>query len=389
MSLILSCTFVFMQEINSKKIIYRPLENKHIVWFKNSNSYLVVETLMATIFEKLSNEVELNAIFIWLKKEIDAPDNILDDFIQNAIQLFKEKDKVETKHNAIEIKPKVNTYNYYSYFRINNYVFFIEYENENLVSQVLPTFAHLEIEATHKIDFHYQVYEDNDYIFLINDGKIIGKWPQSESHIFQGKLSMQIIIDIYQKPEEDWMGVFHASAVNYQNKSMLFLGDSGNGKSTSLAILNAHGFNSIADDFVPIDNNKNIHFYPAAISIKKKSVSTLLSYYPELKSSTEYHFKNLNKVVRFLPPRKMSYKSKTQCKALVFIKYNPKVEIDLKQISKIDAFQQLVPDSWISPLEKNANVFMDWFLDLPCYQLTYSDNTEMIDCVTKLFNDEL
>ena len=73
----------------------------------------------------------------------------------------------------------------------------------------------------------------------------------------------------------------------------------------------------------------------------------------------------------------------------MFIKYNPKVKINLKQISKIDAFQQLVPDSWISPLEKNASLFMDWFLDLPSYQLIYSDNTEMINCVTKLFNDEL
>lgn len=378
-----------MQNANLNITINKSIDDKNIVWFQNSNSYIVVESLMAIILEKLSNNVELNTIFTWLKKEIDAPDSIIREFIDNAVILFKEWNTVELKPYSTKIKPKIKTYEFHSFFKINNYVFFIEYENENLVSQIFPTFAHLEIGTSDKIDFHYQVYEDNDSLFLLNDGKVIGKWSQSESHIFQGKLSMQIIIDIYQKPEEDWMGVFHASAVNYRNKSMLFLGDSGNGKSTSLAILNAHGFNCIADDFVPIDNNKSIHFYPAAISIKKKSVSTLLSYYPELNSGTEYHFKKLNKVVRFLPPRKMSYESKTQCKALVFIKYNPKVEIDLKQISKIDAFQLLVPDSWISPLEKNANVFMDWFLELPCYQLTYSDNSKMVDCVTKLFNDEL
>jgi ABC-type sugar transport system ATPase subunit len=33
------------------------------------------------------------------------------------------------------------------------------------------------------------------------------------------------------------MGVFHALAVSNQQKTVLFLGDSGNGKSTSLALL--------------------------------------------------------------------------------------------------------------------------------------------------------
>ena len=74
---------------------------------------------------------------------------------------------------------------------------------------------------------------------------------------------------------------------------------------------------------------------------------------------------------------------------MVFIKYNPKVELDIKPISKVDAFQQLVPDSWISPIEKNATVFLDWFLELPCYQLTYSVNSKMIETVAKIFNDEL
>jgi len=33
-------------------------------------------------------------------------------------------------------------------------------------------------------------------------------------------------------------------------------------------------------------------------------------------------------------------------------------------------------------------VFLDWFSKLNCYQLTYSDNVEMIQIVTKLFNNE-
>ena len=108
----------------------------------------------------------------------------------------------------------------------------------------------------------------------------IGHWNKRDTHLFEGKLSMQLLIDIYKKPETDWMGVFHASAISNGKESILLLGDSGNGKSTSLALLIANGFNCLADDFVPIDKNKNIYTYPAAISVKKNSVPTLIPFYP-------------------------------------------------------------------------------------------------------------
>ena len=70
---------------------------------------------------------------------------------------------------------------------------------------------------------------------------------------------MIIIECIYNKNEAEWMGVFHASAVNYNEENILILGDSGNGKSTSLALLQAQGFQCIADDFVPIDKAQDVY----------------------------------------------------------------------------------------------------------------------------------
>lgn len=73
-----------------------------------------------------------------------------------------------------------------------------------------------------------------------------------------------------QKEEDKWLGVFHASAVSNGEKAVLFLGDSGNGKSTSLALLQANGFTCLADDFVPVDAEKRaVYSFPAAISIKR------------------------------------------------------------------------------------------------------------------------
>ena len=57
----------------------------------------------------------------------------------------------------------------------------------------------------------------------------------------------------------------------------------------------------------------------------------------------------------------------------------------MEQLPKDVAFQKLVPDSWISPLPENASRFLDWFTEMPCYQLTYSDNEKMVKTVEKLF----
>ena len=201
---------------------------------------------------------------------------------------------------------------------------------------------------------------------------------------------MKITELIHDKSEEEWLGVFHASAVSNKTESILFLGDSGNGKSTSLALLQANGFTCLADDFVPVDAKKQkVYSFPSAISIKKNSLETLLPLYPELENSAEYHFKKLNKIVRYLPTNNINHNLKQPCKALVFIKYQKESDLVINKISNIEAFEQLVPDSWLSPIQENVETFLNWFSKLPCYQLTYSDNSKMIKTVSKIFNDEL
>tara|TARA_R110002073_G_scaffold293194_2_gene458782 strand:- start:60220 stop:60507 length:288 start_codon:yes stop_codon:yes gene_type:complete len=63
------------------------------------------------------------------------------------------------------------------------------------------------------------------------------------------------------------------------------------------------------------------------------------------------------------------------CKTLIFIQYDNNVEFECKEISKLTAFENLIPDSWISSLS--------------CYQLTYSNNELMIDSVRELFKDDI
>jgi len=74
---------------------------------------------------------------------------------------------------------------------------------------------------------------------------------------------------------------------------------------------------------------------------------------------------------------------------LIFIKYEKNAALQFSKINKIAAFSQLIPDSWISPKKENTQVFLDWFESLKCYQLTYSNNEEMIKTVSKVFNNDI
>lgn len=249
---------------------------------------------------------------------------------------------------------------------------------------------HLEVLPQKNPSHTFTVFSQKHCIYFYVDNQFINAWNHKETHFFQGKFSMEFLQKIHQKEESQWLGVFHASAVSNGKKSILFLGDSGNGKSTSLALLQANGFTCLADDFVPVaSKTREVYSFPAAISIKKNSLETLLPLYPQLENSAEYHFKGLNKIVRYLKPNNTDFLSHLPCKDLIFIKYEKNSALKYAKLSKAAAFQRLVPDSWLSPIKENAQLFLNWFASLNCYQITYSENEKMLETVSEIFNKDL
>jgi len=372
--------------------LYKILEDKTVAWSESSNKYLILENTTALIFKKLNTGVSIKEIASELAKELSLPINKTTDFLTD---LEKNIDVLKIKKDTSLIKEDTTIkipekFEFIKYYKINKLVFKVEFHSEYELYLVHPKFAYLEIEDKNIHAHTFTIFCEADFIYFYVEDNFIGAWNKNEEHFFQGKFSMELIQKIHQKEEKEWMGVFHASAVSNGKKSVLFLGDSGNGKSTSLALLQANGFTCLADDFVPIDiYNKEVYSFPASISIKKNSLDTLLPLYPELENSAEYHFKRLNKVVRYLKPNNLDFLSHLPCKDLVFIRYKKNSDLKFDKISKIEAFQQLVPDSWLSPIKENAEIFLDWFASLNCYQITYSENKEMIATVAKIFNDEL
>ena len=375
----------------SSPLLTKTIEDKRYLWLEGTNQYVVLEHKAFTVVEKLINGVLPKTIAIHLETTLLVPFEAALNFVKeleervlNSSITVQEKSIIELSKVTIPDKFKVITT-----YRVNNTLIKVSYKGDLEASYIHPKFAHLETETADK-ETDFEVFTANDKIYLAINNKVKYGWSKEEIHYFQGKFSMEFIQAMYHKEESEWMGVFHASAVSNQQKAVLFLGDSGNGKSTSLALLQKHGFQCLADDFVPVAaTNKEVYHFPAAISVKNSSLQTLAPLYPLLNDTKEYHLIRLNKRVRYLPPNYTDTQTHLACKDLVFIKYQKDVALSFSKISKQKAFEQLVPDSWLSPKKENAATFLEWFATLNCYQITYSQTNEMVASVTKIFNDDV
>jgi hypothetical protein len=375
----------------SSFLLSKTIEDKRYLWLERTNQYVVLEQEAFIVAEKLIKGETPKTIATHLETTLTVP-------FEAALELVKElEDQIlnsstkgqEKSINCLSNITIPSDFDITTTYQVNNTLIKVSYKSDVEASYIHPKFAHLETDKLKK-GTDFKVFINHDKIYLAINNKVRYGWPKEEIHYFQGKFSMEFIQVMYDREESEWMGVFHASAVSNQQKAVLFLGDSGNGKSTSLALLQKHGFQCMADDFVPIAaTNKEVYHFPAAISVKNSSLQTLAPLYPILNDTKEYHLKRLNKRVRYLPPNYTDTQTHLGCKDLVFIKYQKDAALSFSKISKQKAFEQLVPDSWLSSKKENATSFLDWFASLNCYQITYSQTNEMVASVSKIFNNDV
>ena len=372
----------------------RTVGQKKIVWLEESNRYLLVELPAYDVIKMIGEGLTRDETVSHCRKSYRLPKSKAAQFVDEILHLIEIQEskpniKPQSFDHSIPIPEKLSSRKNYL---IKGIYYSVEYQTEQSEFLIHPKIAHLEVVANHFADHQFQVYQDKGSTLLIVDGTVIGQWDPENTNYFTGKFSMELLNLIYRKHEKDWMGVFHASAICKGNQSVLFLGGSGSGKSTISALLMANGYDLLADDFVPLDGSSSeVFFFPASISVKKNALDYLIPLYPQLASAKEFDYKGLDKTVRYLTPlchfenRSSSY----PCKALVFVKYKKDSGLTIQKMAQDAAFQLLVPDSWVSPIPENASRFLDWFLKIPCFQLTYSDNELMLGTIDKLFLDDL
>lgn len=368
----------------------RSIRNKKIIWFGTSNQYILLELPAYEVMKKILDGEPEEQIIKFCSTDFHLPKAESKRFVSELTDVIKkngclyENDAKLLSKGGDETHPD-NFFSKKSYL-IQDQCFEVNYETPQLEYQVHPRFAHLETDVSLTADHIFSVYMTKNLFTLEVDRKVIGYWEKSNIHYFTGKFSMELLNCLYNKTEKDWLGVFHASAIQYNDCCALFLGDSGSGKSTLAAILMSEGFKLVADDFVPVDATGNVNSFPAAVSVKASAIDSLKTLFPKLENAKEYFFPTLNKIVRYLvqDPLIEIHNKSVKCKALVFVKYVKDSGMLIEELPAEVAFQRLVPDSWISPEVDNANCFLDWFLSLPCYQLIYSDNKKMVKAVKQL-----
>ena len=386
---------VQQNDLNSLSILCSYVADKTIVWLSDINKYIIVLPPVAEILVRLNKGETDNSILKYCKIQMNYSEDEASQLllqVKNNLFNIQEKKKISLLEKTFTLEDSPENFDCKRFYKINKKVFCFEYENIILEFLIHPKLAYLEILQSSEHNHNFKVFQKNDHLGLVVNGIISGSWHKNNEHFMTGKVSMEILQKITATKEKDWMAVFHAAGISNGKDGILFLGDSGNGKSTLSAILMGNGFEVLADDFLPVENaSLKLCSFPDAISVKKQAIDLLKEQFPELKEAREFVYAQLNKTVKYLsnPGSSDGKPKKVPCKALVFVKYEPNSGIKFSNLDKDVAFQKLVPDSWISPIEENAQKFLNWFDTLPCWQLTYSDNKAMLKTVQQLFNDEL
>jgi hypothetical protein len=371
----------------------REINDKKVVWLKKTNQYLQLELPAFEVFASTIKGDDKKKIVSRFLEKYQLPEPESEKFIsgiQSIVQnlLNKRTERIiETYPNPALQKKGYYSERYY-HFSGCNFCFF--YETQRVEIMTHPQIAHIEVEKTLDRNNTFQLLDQKNSFILFVNNRFIGKWNNDNSHYFIGKISMEFLNLAYKKTEADWMAVLHASAISNGKNCILFPAESGSGKSTLSAILYSKGLKVLSDDFVPIEASTGQVFqFPSAISIKKGAMSLLSPVFPVLLSADEYIYKEKNKTVRYLS----HYNNDTgnhapvAVKAIVFVKYEKDVLFSFKEIDKNIAFKRLIPDSWTSPQQSNAEKFMDWFIEMPCYQLTYSNNNKMATSLINFFQN--
>ncbi|MDB9912855.1 hypothetical protein OAD06_00940 [Flavobacteriaceae bacterium] len=359
-------------------------EEDSIVWLKKSNKYLVLNTNTLELIKKKSSLSSKDFLTL-ITESLHVDVSIAKKINKDISELLLESEELDLKQN-IKLSDPIKPCQLINYYSFNNTIIKVGFDSEETKSLIHQKYRHLAINHVNSYDVEYAIFNSGDTLFIYKNNQIVGSWDSTQLHEFQGKFSMELICSFYNKTEHDWMGVFHASTISKNNRSIMFTGDSGNGKSTLVSILMANGYNVIADDFSPVlRTDFKTYCFPSAISIKEKSYNLIEQLYPELKSFNEYYINELKGNVKYLPP--ISKETSANCSSVIWVKYTEGTESSMKKVSIQDALKKILPDAWISNKEVNANAFLKWIEKTTFYELNYSDNNQLIDIINSCFLD--
>ncbi|MCK0123670.1 hypothetical protein MWU76_04600 [Gelidibacter sp. F2691] len=361
--------------------------DSYVLWFEASNQYIVVsETIkdLLDVFFKTSSK----SSFLEALQLLNIPLKKAEAFYVDLQRLVENANHVATPSSGAGSIPIVPATTIFHHYEFSNTVVRVHYGSRDIENLIHPQWSHAVINGSTQPQTNFTIFAEGDQLFLFRHDTFVGSYPKAEYHFLQGQFALELVNTFYTKTESDWIATFHASTVCNANEAIMIIGASGNGKSTLSAVLMASGIDVLADDFTPLSAvNGEVYRYPSGISVKEGAFEMLETLYPDFHNYPLYVSTSKGVNIKYIPPiRPMDTSaSHLPCKKIVYVKYDPNAPSRLQKVSTEKILETLIPESWLSPLASNAELFLEWIKNLQCYELTYSDNAVAVSKFNELF----
>lgn len=370
--------------------IFKKVDQTYVVWYAPANRYLHLQEPAFRILKDWDNQVTEDQIIWNCTKEFELPLSNAREFVKDVIrQLQSLAGKSNTDQFVSEITEPVRTPVTLSFsvktYSISGKIFEFRFGNPYLEELIHPALGTHECNPEHNIaEYSFDLYNWSDQLMLHSNSGKSYTCPDTKIEYFIGLVNMQLLNSLNTTDNSYWMGAVHASAVISGKEAILFTAPSGSGKSTFAAMLMNLGYQVLSDDFAPISlNQPKVYSFPESISVKNRSLKVLQPYFPELAGIGDSLADDVSEV--FLPVSRGQLPEPKPVKAIVFLKYDSTISFELKRISNLDAMDRFLKQLWLPPTNEVARQFMDWYFQIPCYTLTYSDTVKALDSVSGLF----
>ena len=365
------------------------IADSQILWFQASNQYIVVSQSLMLILElyfSSENEHDFNT---QLQASLRLLNSKSKSYYSEITQLLQDVNVHSKKETLIALDiPSIEKLDFGEAYKFGKNCINVNYGSLSLKNLIHPQWSHNAVDTNLNANVVFDIFEEDNFSYLFRNQDFIGQYSAAEYHLLQGQFSLQIINTLYNKTEADWIATFHASTVCNDKEAIMIIGASGNGKSTLSAVLMAHGFDLLADDFTPLlAETKELYRVPSAISIKEGAFNMLAQLYPDFDQYPRYQSTSKAVPITYIPSAKSfsSAVSHLPCTKIVFVKFDPSAPSHLKETPTEKILETLIPESWLSPLAPNAALFLEWLQELTCYELNYSDNILAVSKFSELF----
>jgi len=379
-------------------ILTKKLNSSRIAWFAFSNQWVYLEEPAWYVFSLMKKSLPAGTIADKCSTRYKLPLKESLRFVKDVSSAIQKLEKPLEIQSDKTIPPeKINDLHFipYStrYYKIKTNYISISFSSRTAEYYIHPPFAQLEIAGSEitNPDAEFDILEQEG-IPMIRRKNFQCLSSSAEDFIkLKKKLFIELVNFMYNKNAGHWMSFIHASGVSNGKESILLSSASGSGKSTMAALLQANGYSLVSDDFIPVDAaTKRAWPFPAAISVKQGAFPVLTPYYGNLADKNYNLYPFTHSSVRYLltPAATPQQLIPLPVKAIIFIRYNPRMSCSLTPLSVPDALKLFHEQAWVSHNPQHARAFINWFVKLKCWMMEYSDNDKGIKAITERFLTE-